>query len=102
MDLASFIATVTDPRLRQEIFAGMDEATLATLPPNLLAEARRINEQVRFDQGRARNNLGRMMYEEALGIGGRERNEWGDMLFFGRRPPAGDQPAQVSPDLTLE
>jgi hypothetical protein len=44
MDVASFIATVTDPRLRQEIFAGLDEATIATLPPNLLAEARVLGE----------------------------------------------------------
>lgn len=44
MDLASFIATVTDPRLRQEILAGLDEATIATLPPNLMAEARRLHD----------------------------------------------------------
>jgi hypothetical protein len=42
MDLASFIATVTDPNLRREIFANMDEATIATLPPNLMAEARNL------------------------------------------------------------
>lgn len=50
MDLASFIATVTDPRLRAEIISGLDEATLATLPPNLMAEARRINDQLRSDR----------------------------------------------------
>ena len=44
MDVASFIASVTDPRLRQEIFAGLDEATIATLPPNLLAEARMMGD----------------------------------------------------------
>jgi hypothetical protein len=42
MDIASFIATVTDPTLRQEIFAGMDEAAIAALPPILMAEARRF------------------------------------------------------------
>lgn len=47
MDIASFIASVTDPRLRQEIFAGLDEGTMATLPANLLAEARVMNEQIR-------------------------------------------------------
>lgn len=44
MDLASFIATVTDPALRREIFANMDEATIASLPPNLMAEARRFHD----------------------------------------------------------
>lgn len=47
MDLASFIASVTDPRIRQEIFATLDETAMATLPPNLLAEARMINERMR-------------------------------------------------------
>ena len=50
MDLASFIATVTDPRLRAEILSGLDEATLATLPPNLMAEARRLHDQLRSDR----------------------------------------------------
>ena len=44
MDLASFIATVTDPRIRQEIFATLDEAAMASLPANLLAEARISHE----------------------------------------------------------
>lgn len=44
MDLASFIATVTDPALRREIFTNMDEATIATLPPNLMAEARQSHD----------------------------------------------------------
>lgn len=61
MDVASFVATVTDPRLRQEIFSNMDEATLATLPPHLMAEARRNNDHMRYDRGRARDNfIGRM------------------------------------------
>jgi hypothetical protein len=50
MDVASFIATVTDPALRREIFMNMDEATMATLPPNLMAEARRIRDQIRVDR----------------------------------------------------
>jgi hypothetical protein len=57
MDIASFIATVTDPALRREIFMNMDEATLATLPPNLMAEARRVQDQLRFERARARDNL---------------------------------------------
>lgn len=55
MDIASFIATVTDPNLRREIFAGMDEATMATLPPNLMAEARRFQDQLRVERNRARD-----------------------------------------------
>ena len=50
MDIASFIATVTDQRLRREILAGLDEVTLATLPPNLLAEARNIGDQLRRER----------------------------------------------------
>ena len=42
MDIASFIATVSDPNLRREIFANMDEATINSLPPNLLAEYRQF------------------------------------------------------------
>lgn len=59
----------------------MDEATLATLPPNLLAEARRGNER-----GRMRN-----MFEgvgNRMRLGGQEdidplRNEWGWGDMFG-------------------
>jgi hypothetical protein len=57
MDIASFIATVTDPNLRREIFMNMDEATIASLPPNLMAEARRMHDQLRFERGRARESL---------------------------------------------
>lgn len=53
MDIASFIATVTDPNLRREIFMNMDEATLNTLPPNLMAEARGVQNHLR-DRMRAR------------------------------------------------
>jgi len=52
MDVASFVATVTDPNLRREIFLGMDEAVIATLPPNLMAEARRIHDHIRMDRQR--------------------------------------------------
>jgi Ubiquitin binding region len=47
MDLASFVATVTDVNLRREIFMNMDEATIATLPPNLMAEARNVQNYIR-------------------------------------------------------
>ena len=42
MDLASFVATVTDVSLRREIFMNMDEPTVAALPPHLMAEARQV------------------------------------------------------------
>jgi hypothetical protein len=57
MDIASFIATVTDPNLRREIFANMDEATIATLPPNLMAEARNLQNSMRYERQRARYGL---------------------------------------------
>lgn len=57
MDLASFIATVTDPNLRREIFANMDEATIASLPPNLMAEARRSHDQIRYERSRVRESF---------------------------------------------
>lgn len=52
MDVASFVATVTDVNLRREIFMNMDEATLATLPPNLMAEARNVQNYIRQDRDR--------------------------------------------------
>ena len=60
MDLASFIATVTDPNLRRDIFMNMDEGTLASLPPNLMAEARRVQDQLRNERVRARDNFEHM------------------------------------------
>lgn len=62
MDVASFIATVTDPNLRREIFANMDEATLNSLPPQLLAESRVLHDQMRNERQRARER----MFEDAL------------------------------------
>lgn len=47
MDVASFVATVTDVNLRREIFMGMDEATITSLPPNLMAEARNVQNYIR-------------------------------------------------------
>ncbi|TNV74568.1 hypothetical protein FGO68_gene5813 [Halteria grandinella] len=52
MDVASFVATVTDVNLRREIFMGMDEATIASLPPNLMAEARNVQNYIRQDRDR--------------------------------------------------
>ena len=57
MDIASFIATVTDVSLRREIFMNMDEPTIAALPPNLMAEARRVHEYIRNDRQRMRDQL---------------------------------------------
>jgi hypothetical protein len=39
MDVASIIATVNDPQLRREMILGLEESQIATLPPNLRAEA---------------------------------------------------------------
>lgn len=52
MDIASFIATVVDPSLRREVFANMNEAQVAALPPNLMAEARRVHEHIRAERQR--------------------------------------------------
>ena len=52
MDVASFVATVTDVNLRREIFMGMDEATLASLPANLMAEARNVQNALRQERDR--------------------------------------------------
>jgi hypothetical protein len=54
MDIASFIATVTDRNLRREIFMNMDEATLNTLPPALMAEARQVRDYLAQDRQRMR------------------------------------------------
>jgi len=39
MDIASFIATVQDPVLRNEMILGLDPAQIELLPPGLRAEA---------------------------------------------------------------
>ena len=69
---------------------GLDEATINTLPSNLLAEARRMQDVSRFERIRAREMLERLNDE------GRGRPEdlfarhllrgenWGDMI--GRNP----------------
>jgi|LauGreDrversion4_2_1035121.scaffolds.fasta_scaffold04173_7 hypothetical protein len=58
MDMASFLATVTDPSLRREILMGLDQASLANLPPSLIAEARSVN-----DAGRRARELERRELE---------------------------------------
>ena len=89
MDIASFIATVTDPALRREIFAGMDEVTMQSLPPNLMAEARRIHEGIRGER-RLREN-----YDAMERLAARAHHHFGnprdgmDGLFGGRGRPAG-------------
>ena len=50
MDTASFIATITDPALRLEVLSNLDHATLASLPPSILAEARRAQNQIRYNR----------------------------------------------------
>jgi hypothetical protein len=71
MDIASFIATVTDRNLRREIFMNMDEATLNTLPPPLMAEGRQIREYIQNDRARREAQLQeRERLEAALGGGG--------------------------------
>jgi hypothetical protein len=88
MDLPSFIATVTDRNLRREIFMNMDEATLNTLPPPLMAEGRQIRDYIQNDRARREAQLQeRERLEAALGGGGifgagyrggrREREELG-------------------------
>jgi hypothetical protein len=57
MDVANFLATVTDVNLRREIFMNMDEATLNTLPPALMAEGRRVQEYIRNDRQRLRDQF---------------------------------------------
>jgi hypothetical protein len=47
MDVANLIATVNDPVLRREIMMGMDEASIAALPPHLLAEAQQFMQEHR-------------------------------------------------------
>jgi len=42
MDLATLLATVTDIHLRREMFMNMDQATLNSLPPALMAEGRAV------------------------------------------------------------
>jgi hypothetical protein len=71
MDLPSFIATVTDRNLRREIFMNMDEATLNTLPPPLMAEGRQIRDYIQNDRARREAQLQeRERLEAALGGGG--------------------------------
>jgi hypothetical protein len=83
MDVASFLATVTDQTLRREIFMNMDEATVATLPPLLMAEARRVQEYIRNDRQRMRDQF----HDRARNImGGADEEDMGlGVGMFGRR-----------------
>ena len=47
MDVASVIATVTDPDLRREMLGNLDDAQLDSLPANLRAEAVALREEQR-------------------------------------------------------
>jgi len=60
MDIASFIVSVTDMRLRREIIAGLDEATIQTLPANLLAEARQVGDALRRERQQQEQERERM------------------------------------------
>ena len=90
MDLATLLATITDVSLRREMFMNMDEATLNSLPPALMAEGRRVQEYIRNDRQRVRdqfNERARNMYggaEEADifggGLFGRRRREEAERL----------------------
>ncbi len=71
MDLPSFIATVTDINLRREIFMNMDEATLNSLPPPLMAEGRQIRDYIQNDRARREAQLQeRERLQAAIGGGG--------------------------------
>jgi hypothetical protein len=100
MDIATFIATVTDRNLRREIFMNMDEATLASLPPPLMAEGRQIREYIANDRARREAQMiERERLEAAMGAAGgifgrgayrdrREREELErEMQRQGRAPP---------------
>lgn len=45
IDTASFLVSLVDENLRREILIGMDDNTLATLPPRLQADARRYRRE---------------------------------------------------------
>ena len=91
--MASFIATVTDPSLRREIFMGMDEAAIANLPPNLMAEARGINdyrrqrdvERARLMQDMAANHGGIGAGYDQFGQRNRQRPEVQQRVVAGQR-----------------
>lgn len=59
MDNASFIASLQNPELRRDILLQANEETLATLPPDIAAEARVL-------QDRAYHNRYMIDYQGAL------------------------------------
>jgi len=68
MDTASFLATITDENLRRDILIGLDENTVATLPPRIQTEARRFQRDLhrrQFRREREEDNAGRL-YRRAL------------------------------------
>lgn len=82
MDVASFVATVTDVQLRREIFMNMDEATINTLPPHLMAEARGVHDFVRQDRERRVREQERLL---ALQQQADQRMHGMDAIFGGGR-----------------
>ncbi|CDW76386.1 ubiquitin-protein ligase [Stylonychia lemnae] len=104
MDLASFIASVVDPSLRREIFINMDESVIATLPPNLMAEARQFQSQVRNERGRFIDVLENV--DRLRGLMGRQEphyrlqddmDDGGFGAIFGRRAPGQGREEQKQP-----
>ena len=76
MDIASFIATVTDRNLRREIFMNMDDAALNALPPQLIAEGRQIRDYIANDRGRREQLLRDAEANHGIfGRGGRRERE---------------------------
>lgn len=60
IDIASFIATLSSPELREEVLLTADESVLNTLPPDLQAEARILRERAHLQRSR-------LMYEHVIG-----------------------------------
>jgi hypothetical protein len=75
MDVATLLATVTDPSLRREIFMNMNEGAIAALPPALMAEARRVHDHIHNDRARMRQAARAMLdpphaHADLFGMGG--------------------------------
>jgi hypothetical protein len=84
MDLATLLATITDVSLRREMFMNMDEATLNSLPPALMAEGRRVQEYIRNDRQRIRAEMNERVARNIY-AGGEEADIFGGGLFGRRR-----------------
>jgi len=88
MDIASFVATVTDQNLRREIFMGMDEATITALPPNLMAEARQVQDYIRMDRDRRQregHDRARILQQMGMGHHGQFDMDPANAVLGGRR-----------------